>query len=56
MRERARRIEREILNEYFSSVFTIEKSMDVREFGEINSDVLRSIPGGELSLKAHQGR
>ena len=31
----------EILNEYFSSVF--EKSMDVRELGEINSDVLRSV-------------
>ena len=33
----------EILNEYFSSVFTVEKSMDVRELGEINSDGLRSI-------------
>ena len=33
----------EILNEYFSSVFTVEKGMNVRELGEINSDVLRSI-------------
>ena len=33
----------EILNEYFSSVFTVEKGMDVRELGEINSDVLRSV-------------
>ena len=33
----------EILNEYFSSVFTVEKSMDVRELGEINNDVLRSV-------------
>ena len=33
----------EILNEYFSSVFTVEKSMDVKELGEINSDVLRSV-------------
>ena len=32
----------EILNEYFSSVFTVEKSMDIRELGEINGDVLRS--------------
>ena len=31
----------EILNEYFS-IFTVEKSMDVRGLGEINSDVLRS--------------
>ena len=30
----------EILNEYFSSKFTVEKSMDVRELGEINSDAL----------------
>ena len=33
----------EILNEYFSSVFIVEKSMDVRELGEINSDVLRCV-------------
>ena len=33
----------EILNEHFSSVFTVEKSMDVRELGEINSDVLRGV-------------
>ena len=33
----------DILNEYFSSVFTVEKSMDVRELGEINSDVLSSV-------------
>ena len=33
----------ETLNEYFSSVFTVEKSIDVWELGEINSDVLRSV-------------
>jgi len=33
----------ETLNEYFSSVFTVQKSMDVKELGEINSDVLRSV-------------
>ena len=33
----------EILNEYFSSVFTVEKGTDVRELGEINSDVLRMV-------------
>ena len=33
----------EIPNEYFSSVFTVEKNMDVRELEEINSDVLRSV-------------
>ena len=33
----------EILNEYFSLVFTVEKSMDVRELGELNIDVLRSV-------------
>ena len=33
----------EILNEYFSSVFTVEKGMNIKELGEINSDVLRSV-------------
>ena len=33
----------EILNEYFPSVFTVEERMHVRELGEINSDVLRSV-------------
>ena len=32
-----------IQNEYFSSVFTVEKSMDVRELGKINNDILRSV-------------
>ena len=31
----------EILNEYLSSIFTVEKSMDVRELGD--SDALRSV-------------
>jgi len=33
----------EILNEYFSLVFTVEEGMDVRELEEINTDVLRSV-------------
>ena len=33
----------EILNVYFSSVFTVEKGMEVRELGEIKSDVLRNV-------------
>eukprot|EP00061_Rhincodon_typus_P015869 g43786.t1 len=30
----------EILNEYFASVFTVEKDMEDRDHGEINSDIL----------------
>jgi len=33
----------EIRNEYFSSAFTVEKSKNVGELGEINSDALRSV-------------
>ena len=33
----------EILNEYFSSVFTVEKGMEIRELGEINSHVLKNV-------------
>ena len=40
----------EILNEYFSTVFTVEKSMDVRELGEINNDVLRSVHITEMEV------
>ena len=50
----------EILNEYCLSVFTVEKSKDVKELGELNIDVLRSVHitemGGAGSLKAHQSR
>eukprot|EP00061_Rhincodon_typus_P004436 g22578.t1 len=32
----------EILNEYFVSVFTVEKDVEAGELGEINSDDLKS--------------
>eukprot|EP00061_Rhincodon_typus_P015259 g42835.t1 len=32
-----------ILNEYFAPVITVEKDMETRELGEINSDILKSV-------------
>eukprot|EP00061_Rhincodon_typus_P012497 g38263.t1 len=34
---------REILNEYFASMFTVEKDMDDRERGKTNSDILKNL-------------
>eukprot|EP00061_Rhincodon_typus_P009309 g32719.t1 len=33
----------EILNEYFASVFTVEKDIETRELAEINSDILKNV-------------
>eukprot|EP00061_Rhincodon_typus_P002530 g17814.t1 len=33
----------EILNKYFASVFTVEKDMEARKLGEINSDLLKNV-------------
>eukprot|EP00061_Rhincodon_typus_P008815 g31760.t1 len=33
----------EILNDYFASVFKVEKDMEDREHGEINSDILKNV-------------
>eukprot|EP00061_Rhincodon_typus_P018473 g47652.t1 len=33
----------DILNEYFASVFTVEKDMEDKEHGEINSDILKNV-------------
>eukprot|EP00061_Rhincodon_typus_P003812 g21032.t1 len=33
----------EILNEYFPSVFTVEKDVGDREHGEINNDILKHV-------------
>eukprot|EP00061_Rhincodon_typus_P006061 g26292.t1 len=33
----------ELLSEYFTSVFTVEKDMEARELEEINSDILKSV-------------
>eukprot|EP00061_Rhincodon_typus_P006986 g28203.t1 len=32
-----------MLNEYFVSVFTVEKDMEDRKRGEVNSDILKNI-------------
>eukprot|EP00061_Rhincodon_typus_P001374 g14622.t1 len=33
----------EVLNEHFASVFTVEKDMEDRECGEINSNILKNV-------------
>eukprot|EP00061_Rhincodon_typus_P010244 g34391.t1 len=33
----------EILNEHFASVFTVEKDIEDRELGEVNSDILKNV-------------
>eukprot|EP00061_Rhincodon_typus_P004021 g21573.t1 len=34
---------REILNEYFTSVFTVEKDMKSRELGEVDNNILKNV-------------
>eukprot|EP00061_Rhincodon_typus_P004848 g23565.t1 len=34
---------REVLNEYFASVFTVEKDKEDRKHGEINNDILKNV-------------